>query len=139
MFSWFSSATSNQEEQHRITLEQCKTKMQAFGTLNFGERHHPWIRHLSIEWYFSDAGLLCFLCRGPTVQYAILYFEPEMWKEEVMRSKEAVEDHVAEVFLRNQYVNPSNTIGTSKHDYETRHRLALYVDYKFYKAMNKKD
>ena len=48
-----------------------------------------------------------------------------------------MEDQLEKEFLQANCMSPHFIHFDSKHDYSSRYRMALYLDYKFYKAMQK--
>jgi hypothetical protein len=135
--SWF---IGQGEEEFNKIKEECNAKIKLFGPLAFGERHHPWIRHITIEAWIHGNGCPLFHFRSLTDQYEDIELERyEMVHEGIMGSKEMLEDHLAKRFLDDQYMGPTTYTSSDKHDIKTRYRLALYLNYKFHKALNKKE
>ena len=135
-----------QEEAKReknARIQSFMDRIRSFGELRFGERHHPWLRHVKI-WvdqntsphlrYENDKeeGIFYFHFQGPTIRY-------ESLKASIKNacSKEEMEDQLENRFLQLNYLCPDFIHFDSKHDHSSRYRMALYLDYKFYKAMQK--
>lgn len=136
------------EQAKKAAIQKCFARMESFGTLSFGDRHHLWIRHVRIMVNQIPPLLPCdfdteelkdnslwFHFQGSAGQFPSLkLYLDEMGEDGYTSTKEKLEDNLAKRFLAVNCIAPSFKNYRCKYDTDTRYRLALYLDYKFQKA-----
>jgi hypothetical protein len=118
----------------------CET-LKSFGTLSFGKRHHPWIRHLKIESSVDEKKkYITYSFSGACTSFCETTLFPlhEDFEDACLATKEAFEDFLAEMFLWTHRLTAREDIfGMENLRFTTIAgiRQTVQQDYEFFKAM----
>lgn len=117
----------------------CET-IKSFGTLCFGERHHPWIRHVSIALSEIDKRnkSISFSCYGVSTVFkkiSISVFNNCFDENGLLSKESSFEDELEKEFLYKHILTPETNIWDySNWESLIHERQLVYQDYKFAKA-----